>query len=842
LDSRVALPPNTVLDGTYRIVRTVGSGGFGITYEAEDLNLATTVALKEYYPDEYGDRDARLSVRAKSERHKQTFEWGRSNFLKEARTLARFEHPSIVRVTRVFEANSTAYMVMGFERGQSFEAWLKGLGRPPTQEELDAIVAPLLSALELMHASDFLHRDIAPDNIIVRMDGTPVLLDFGAARRAVAEITRMMTGIVKAGYSPHEQYSSNNRLQGPWSDIYALGGTLYRAVTGSAPEEATLRVDDDRMAPATLAAKGEYRPEFLAAIDACLVVRHADRPRSVAQLRPMLLGTGQRQPVEGDIARTRRITSAVVPPTRASRWIPLAALALLIGGGVFGVYEFMNWQPKAPGEAAPEAHRKATDLERTDANADAERRPEAEGESSADERRSLASRDDAKPKDPAEPPRTAQPPARQGRLLRLPVTLRALSDDAQRGWLGVNTEPLELSLALFLGLPNADGIFIFNKTAGGPADQAGVQVGDVLVRANDNMIANAKDLRTRLASIGAGGQAIVEVWRLAVDDRDFLQLMRELADTGNVQAPYLLGRMYAAGIGTARDDPEAMRWFRKGADAGNISATTALANMLLEGRGAEADPQEGLRLLRVAAAKDDVAAMNRLGHILADGKITAKDAAESTRWYTKAAEAGHTPSMFQLGSAYYSGIGVQADSTKAAMWYKQAADLGNAGAMTNLGWLHENGKGVELDLAKAIKLYTRAADLNNSGGMVNLAILRMHGKGIERNEAAAVALYKKAMDLGNAVAMNNLAWLLQGGMAGQRKDPEEAADLMMKALDRRNEFALKQMTQNSRSWSREFRQALQRRLREAGFYAGPTDGEFRDTTIAGINGYINRSR
>ena len=137
----------------------------------------------------------------------------------------------------MFEANSTAYMVMRFEQGQSFEAWLKGLGRPPTQEELDRIAAPLLDALEMMHAENFLHRDIAPDNIIVRADGTPVLLDFGAARRAVAEMSRALTGIVKAGYSPQEQYASDSRLQGPWSDIYALGGTLYRAVTGGSPKK-----------------------------------------------------------------------------------------------------------------------------------------------------------------------------------------------------------------------------------------------------------------------------------------------------------------------------------------------------------------------------------------------------------------------------------------------------------------------------------------------------------------------------------------------------------------------------------------------------------------------------
>src|SRR6185369_2123099 len=153
------------------------------------------------------------------------------------------------------------------------EDWLKGLGRPPTQDELDAIVAPLLDALQMMHAAKFLHRDIAPDNIIIRPDGTPVLLDFGAARRAVAEMSRALTGIVKAGYSPHEQYSSDSRLQGPWSDIYALGATLYRAVAGRPPEEVALRVDQDHMRPAVQAATGTYRPGFLAAIDACLKVR-----------------------------------------------------------------------------------------------------------------------------------------------------------------------------------------------------------------------------------------------------------------------------------------------------------------------------------------------------------------------------------------------------------------------------------------------------------------------------------------------------------------------------------------------------------------------------------------
>jgi serine/threonine protein kinase len=290
LDDRLELPVNTPLVGSYRIMRVVASGGFGITYEAEDTGLGAVVAIKEYYPFDFGDRDPAMSVGPKSERHKQTFEWGRANFLREARTLARFDHPSIVRVTRVFEANATAYMVMRFEHGLSLEAWLAALGRPPTQEQLDGLAAPLLDALQIIHAADFLHGDIAPDNVLIRADGTPVLLDFGSARRAVAQMSRSVTGIVKAGYSPHEQYSSDGRLLGPWSDIYALGGTLYRAVAGHPPEEATLRMSDDRMVPMAQAAQASYRPGFLNAIDWSLSLSPRDRPGSIADWRKALLG------------------------------------------------------------------------------------------------------------------------------------------------------------------------------------------------------------------------------------------------------------------------------------------------------------------------------------------------------------------------------------------------------------------------------------------------------------------------------------------------------------------------------------------------------------------------
>jgi TPR repeat protein len=443
---------------------------------------------------------------------------------------------------------------------------------------------------------------------------------------------------------------------------------------------------------------------------------------------------------------------------------------------------------------------------------------------------------------PAIPSRPNEPAQLQGRLLKLQAKLGSQPNDGQKGWLGIEMESLELPLALSLGLPSADGAFLLHAVSGGPAAQVGIRFGDIVVGLNGRVVPNMNELRQRVASMAPGSEVQVEVWRIAADEGEFLQMLRRLADGGNTHVVYRLGRMHAAGIGGVRDEVEAVRWYRKAMDAGNLSATAALAVALLEGRGTGTDQQGGLRLLRAAAAKDHLDAMNRLGHILADGKLTDKDTLEAARLFTKAAEAGHAPSMVDIGLMYANGVGVQTDLSRAAMWYNRAADLGNSAGMVNLGWLYEYGKGVETDVAKAAMWYRRAVDLGNAFGMVDLALLYSQGKGVPRNEATAVALNRRAASLGNSMAMNNLAWMLQSGRGVERRDPEEAADFMMKALDRRNEFSRQRMTQHSGTWTREFRQALQTKLRDAGFYSGPIDGRFRDTTIVAIDAYFNRGR
>ena len=284
-----ALPEGTELVGDYRIQRVLGAGGFGVTYLADEIALGRAVTIKEYFPSDFAARSVEMEAGPRSQDCKEDYKWGLDRFLDEAQTLARFDHPNIVRVYRYFRLNNTGYMVLQFEEGHSLKGWLKSLGRAPRQKELDAILAPLLDALELIHKSDFLHRDIAPDNIIIRRNGEPVLIDFGAARGEIAAHSKTVSALVKPGYSPYEQYAETSRQQGPWSDIYALGATLYHAITGRRPPDAPSRMVKDELVPARDAALSSYRASFLRAIDRALALNVESRPQSVAAWRGDLL-------------------------------------------------------------------------------------------------------------------------------------------------------------------------------------------------------------------------------------------------------------------------------------------------------------------------------------------------------------------------------------------------------------------------------------------------------------------------------------------------------------------------------------------------------------------------
>ena len=273
----------------YELVRVLGFGGFGMTYLGFDHNLDKAVAIKEYLPSDIATRTADRSVAPQASEFRGDFQWGLERFLDEARTLARFDHRHIVKVYRFFEAHGTAYIVMEYAEGETLSAYLERKGTL-SEAELKGILYPLLDGLEAVHGADFLHRDIKPGNIVLRAaDGSPVLLDFGAARQAIGAKSRSVTSIVTPGYAPIEQYSSRGR-QGPWTDIYALGGVCYRALTGQVPEDATDRMRNDPLVPVSQRCAGRVSGAFLSAIDLALSVDEGDRPQSIAAWRAVVGG------------------------------------------------------------------------------------------------------------------------------------------------------------------------------------------------------------------------------------------------------------------------------------------------------------------------------------------------------------------------------------------------------------------------------------------------------------------------------------------------------------------------------------------------------------------------
>ena len=279
---RNALKNGSMLDD-YRIEDVLGHGGFGITYLGEDVKLEKKVAIKEYLPVGLAIRDSEATVQPQSSEAESDYRWGLQQFLREAKTLAKFHHPNIVQVMRFFEANGTAYIVMNFIQGESLHDRMRKR-KKIDEKELMSLIFPLLDGLEKVHETGFLHRDIKPGNIFVSKDGTPMLLDFGAARAALKDKGRSLTAIVTRGYAPIEQYSSRGN-QGPWTDIYALAGVLYEIVTGEDPLEATDRVMDDPQVPAAIAGKKRLSDTVLVAIDHALAVRPEDRPQSIAEWR-----------------------------------------------------------------------------------------------------------------------------------------------------------------------------------------------------------------------------------------------------------------------------------------------------------------------------------------------------------------------------------------------------------------------------------------------------------------------------------------------------------------------------------------------------------------------------
>lgn len=344
----------------FEVIRVLGEGGFGIVYLARDHALERTVALKEYMPAALALRGDSSQVRVRSERHRDTFDAGLKSFINEARLLAQFDHPALVKVYRFWEANGTAFMVMPFIEGQTLKDTLKTMPEPPGEAWLMDMLAPLTEALLVLHGENCYHRDIAPDNIIlVNGNGArPLLLDFGAARRVIGDMTQALTVILKPGYAPIEQYAEVPSMkQGPWTDVYALAAVVYCAITGRTPPPSVGRMVKDDYVPLAQLAQGRYSDRLVRAVDRALQVLPDQRTPSMNAFREDLGLAGHVAPKPGQMATVIQAPAAAGAPSLkapASR-MPLFAglgLASLVVAGAVAWFATRSAPPPVPAPVA----------------------------------------------------------------------------------------------------------------------------------------------------------------------------------------------------------------------------------------------------------------------------------------------------------------------------------------------------------------------------------------------------------------------------------------------------------------------------------------------------------
>lgn len=283
-----ALPAGYKLQG-YKIVKVLSAGGFSFVYLAWDEN-GQRVAIKEYLPAALAIRTDGDKIEAKTPDNLMNFRHGLKSFFEEGRALASIHHNNIIRVLNFFRANDTVYMVMQYERGKSLQEYIQSHPEPAKEAFVRRLFSELLSGLREVHAGKLLHLDIKPANIYIRMDGSPVLLDFGSARQTLTDVQTKLPLSFTPGFASPEQYT-DRKLLGPWSDIYSVGASMYACLVRASPPAADIRAVNDKLVPAVQLGKGVYSKHLLEIIDWCMKLDPLQRPQSVFTLQKALMET-----------------------------------------------------------------------------------------------------------------------------------------------------------------------------------------------------------------------------------------------------------------------------------------------------------------------------------------------------------------------------------------------------------------------------------------------------------------------------------------------------------------------------------------------------------------------
>jgi serine/threonine protein kinase len=689
-----ALPPGTRLE-EFVVERILGSGGFGITYLARDSRLGRQVVIKENLPAQFCWRDTTsltVQPRHTSGEDADNFQYSLDSFEKEAATLASLDHPGIVKVLRSFEANGTAYFVMPFVDGTTLDEVMRereAKKKSFSEEELTSLLTKVLDALAYLHERGIYHRDIKPGNILITHTGAPVLIDFGAARQRLSE--RSLTVIESPGYTPFEQMQSRGKV-GPWSDLYALGGTLYKAITGETPAKAADRIMVDPQVPLAerAALSGRYSVGFLAGIDRAMRPKAAERFQATEmwmradEVRVTFESVMERVIVElrPNPTQTPELLNALVDSLRTfaaqGNTTAMVWLSLCYNNGIVMAMDeaaSVDWLRKAGALDDPVALRSLMTLVSSEL-----RWVSLRYLSVTNEETTLWSETRVSP-------------------LQSASSFEWLSKAAESGNPAAMLEMANLWRGGIDGPPDESIARAWEKLAAETHWEDGV-VSWALVCLNEENESTRQTGMKLLEQAASGGSIFakamlgVTLFRGEVVNRDVhraLILFRQVASHTALNAPEIIGvamsnwalgyyHTFEEPVPPSLPKPGSVEYLRKAASMNFPQAMVSLGNVLLGDYGIPQDPQSAFQWFQRASELGNIDALVELGACYESGCGTHPDAIQALRFYTLGSERGHPDGTFRLGLCYINGIGTQSDVAKGKTLIQRAAEMGSTEA------------------------------------------------------------------------------------------------------------------------------------------------------------------
>ena len=780
------LNKNTQLKhGEYVIIDSLGQGGFGITYLAEQVSLKRKVAIKEFFLRDFCNRDS-YTLRVSSTGSTDVVGRFRDKFIKEAYTIAGLDHPNIVRIIDVFEENDTAYYVMEYHSGCSLGSVVDKQGAMSEEQAL-RYIRQVASALKYIHSRRMMHLDIKPDNILLNSRGEAVLIDFGISKvfeDEIDNVKRPRTSTIAAyspGFAPKEQYNPKGVTEfSPATDIYSLGATLFTLLIGECPPPA-IELDESDYIITTLK-RSNISKQLSAAVIKAMAYTKKDRPQSVDEFLALL---------NGDFGGGSK------EPKKPFKWKPFVGIIAAILCVIFAVVGI----------------NKCNDYRDEQIRLDSIAKEKARQDSIAAVKRYNDSIAMVKQHNDSINKALANKVAEQ-QLLDSIANEKARQDSIKEQQRRDSITNLPGILYVTTN-PAAATVTVAGKRIGNtPIEKYKLKKGSYKVKitkegyntisknitiSNDPTVINIALTKTVKKETNKQNNKLTsqEIEKYYNDGvkaynagnySEAVRLYRKAAEQGNAAAQCYLGYCYEFGKGVTKDLTEAVKWYRKAAEQGEVTAQCNLGYCYENGIGVPKNYSEAVKWYRKAAEQGYARAQCNLGLCYENAQGVPQNYTEAVKWYRKAAEQGEVTAQNNLGVCYKKGQGVPQNYTEAVKWYRKAAEQGEVTAQNNLGNCYKNGQGVAKNYTEAVNWYRKAAEQGYATAQNNLGVCYYNGEGVPKNYTEAVKWYRKAAEQGYARAQCNLGVCYEKGI-GVAKDYIEAVKWYRKAAEQGHEKA-----------------------------------------------------